>query len=148
MHEYMGKRRVRILFTNWVDVDNFNAQSLNAREIALRLDPRLFRSTLFYKKKPDPRLLRRSSIQLVRVPPRLGTLRMLVTVFKGHDIVFRANMIPFTYLLLHVPEMFRRRITIVDWLEGYDPDVREELSPRCVEYSKFIQPRKASDWHH
>jgi glycosyltransferase involved in cell wall biosynthesis len=137
----MSKGKIRILFTNWIDIDNFNSQSLNAREIALRLDPRLFHSTLFYKKRPDPRLLNRLSIQLVRVPPRLGTLKMLVQALRGYDIIFRANVILFTYLFLHVPEMFRRGITIVDWLEGYDPHAHKELSFRCLKYSNFIQPR-------
>jgi glycosyltransferase involved in cell wall biosynthesis len=137
----MSKEKIRILFTNWVDVDNFNAQSLNAREIALRLDHRLFHSTLFYKKSPDPRLLNRLSIQLVRVPPRLGTLKMLVRASMGYDIIFRANVILFTYLFLQVPEIFRRGTTIVDWLEGYDPHAHKELSARCLKYSKFIQPR-------
>jgi glycosyltransferase involved in cell wall biosynthesis len=137
----MNDGKIRILFTNWIDVDNFNAQSLNAREIALRLDPRLFHSTLFYKKRPDPRLLNRLSIQLVRVPPRLGTLKMLVKAFMGYDIIFRASLTLFTYLFLCVPDMLRRGTTIVDWLEGYDPDDHKELSPRCLKYSKFIQPR-------
>jgi glycosyltransferase involved in cell wall biosynthesis len=137
----MSRAKIRVFFTNWVDADNYNAQSLNAREIALRLDPRFFQSTLFFKKTPDPRLLNRPSIQLVRVPPRLGTLKMLVTAFMGHDIIFRANTILFTYLLLLVPPMFRRGITIVDWLEGYEHDANKELSVRCLKYSKYIQPR-------
>jgi glycosyltransferase involved in cell wall biosynthesis len=141
MERRMDRDKIHILFSNFADTNNFNAQSLNVREIALRLDPQLFCSTLFYDKNPDPRLLGRPSIRLVRVPPRLGTSRMLVEVFMGYDIIFRANVILFTYLFLHVPEMFRRGITIVDWLEGYDSHAHKELSSRCLKYSNFIQPR-------
>ena len=137
----MVRDKIRILFSNFADSDNFNAQSLNAREIALRLDPRRFHSTLFYEKKPDTRLLERLSIRLVQVPPRLGTSRMLVEALKGYDIIFRANMIPFTYLYLMVPEWLRRRTRIVDWLEGYDSCSDNEISPRWIKYSEFIQPR-------
>jgi glycosyltransferase involved in cell wall biosynthesis len=137
----MVRDKIRILFSNFADSDNFNAQSLNAREIALRLDPRRFRSTLFYEKKPDTRLLERPYIRLVRVPPRLGTSIMLVEAFMGHHIVFRANMTRFTYLYLHVPERFRRGTAIVDWLEGYSPEAHKEYASRLSRYSNFIQPR-------
>lgn len=132
---------IRILFTNFVDADNFNAQSLNAREIALRLDPKLFHSTLFYERSPDSRLLGRRSVQLIKIPPRLGTLRMLAETLKGYNIVFRANLIRFTYLYLHVPKSFRPRTTIVDWLEGYSPSYSNELDPKALKYYNFIQSR-------
>ena len=111
-------RKIRVLFTNWVDTHNFNAQSLNAREIALRLDPRLFHSTLFYEREPDPRLIRKASIRLVHLPPRLGLIRMLVEAFRGHDLLFRVNPNRFTTLYLAIPGRLRGRARVVDWLES------------------------------
>jgi glycosyltransferase involved in cell wall biosynthesis len=114
----MTRRRARVLFTNWIDTDNFNAQSLNVREIALRLDPERFSSTLFYSKQPDPRLIDRPSIRLVRVPPRFGTATMFAEALRGHDFWFRANDIPPVRLYLSLPKALRQRAQIVDWLEG------------------------------
>jgi glycosyltransferase involved in cell wall biosynthesis len=109
---------IRILFTNYVDLDNFNAQSLNGREIALRLNPQLFQSTLFYERIPDPRLLNRASIRLVKIPRRLGTLKILSEFFRGQDIIFRANLIRFSYLYLLMPNFLRRGAKIVEWFEA------------------------------
>jgi len=48
---------IHILFNTWANCDNVNAQSLTAREIALRLDPDQFVSWLYlsWDKKPDNR---------------------------------------------------------------------------------------------
>lgn len=137
----MGHKQIRILFSNFVDTDNFNAQSLNAREMALRLDPQRFHAMLFYQKQPDPRLTKHASVTLTRIPTRLGTFRMLVRAFKRCDIIFRANPDRFTYFFLHIPEALRQSTTIIDWLEGYDPKAREEVPPQSAKYSDFIQPR-------
>ncbi len=137
----MSRDKIRVLFTNWVDAHNFNAQSLNAREIALRLNPQLFHSTLFYEKSPDPRLVGKPSIRLVRITPRFGTVQMLVETFRGFDIIFRASLTRFTYLFLHIPSSFRGQTAIIDWLEGYQAPGSHPLSPQNLKYSKFIQPR-------
>src|SRR5438876_1555944 len=114
----MKRQKVRVLFTNWGDAYNFNAQSLNAREIALRLDPEKFSATLFYEREPDARLLGRPNLTLVQVWRRGATLQMLGAMLRGHDIQFRANLIPATYWYFHLPESLRRCET-VDWLEGW-----------------------------
>ena len=48
----MAKRKsaIKILFNVFADGDNVNAQSLNAREIALRLSPGRYQSTFFCPK--------------------------------------------------------------------------------------------------
>jgi len=112
--------KIRIFFTNYVDLDNFNAQSLNVREIALRLNPQLFESTLFYERTPDPRLLNQPSIRLVKIPRRLGTVKIFQEFFRGQDIIFRANLIRFTYLYLLMPGFLRRGAKIIEWFEGPD----------------------------
>ena len=68
-----------------------NAQSLTAREIALRLNPDRFASTLFlpWKKEPDLRLLRQAKIRFVRIPPRFGSLVIARELLWGQqDILF------------------------------------------------------------
>ncbi len=118
MRRLSKSNRIKILFTNWIDSYNFNAQSLNVREIASRLNPDFFESTLFYEKNPDPRLLNRPSITLVRIPGRLGTLRMTAEWCRGYDIIFRANLIRFTYIYAMLPKCVRGKCKLVDWIEG------------------------------
>ena len=65
--------KVRVLFLVGVDTDNTNAQSLNAREIALRLDPERFQSILWFEREPDPRLRDRTAIRLLKLPSRAKT---------------------------------------------------------------------------
>ena len=43
------ERKIRILFNAFGDKDSFNAQDLNARDIALRLNPEKYMSYLFTK---------------------------------------------------------------------------------------------------
>lgn len=131
--------KIRIFFTNYIDSDNFNAQSLNVREIALRLDPRLFRSTLFYERVPDHRLLNRSSIRLIKIPSRFGSLKIYKEFFRGQDIIFRANLIRFTYFFLIMPNFLRQGAKMVEWFEG---PAKENLihEPRYLEvlYTSII----------
>lgn len=62
-------RRIRILFNAFADKDSFNAQDLNARDIALRLDPEKFESYLFVKKNgADKRLINKNSVKLIKLP--------------------------------------------------------------------------------
>jgi glycosyltransferase involved in cell wall biosynthesis len=80
---------IRLLFCVSADADNVNAQSLNARDIALRLDPQRFTSTFFVWRTPDPRLAGRTTIRFVRIPPRLGSLVIAAQMLWGdEDIVF------------------------------------------------------------
>lgn len=90
-----GSRPIRILFNVRADEDNVNAQSLNARDLALRLDQQRFRSALFAH-RPDPRLRGHEHIRVVRLPPRLATCVLAPTLLWGrHDIVVHP---PFDHL--------------------------------------------------
>ena len=138
----MKNKKIRVLFTNWVDIYNYNAQSLNAREIALRLDPDRFQSTLFYERTPDPRLVDVSYIKLIKIPRRLGTLRMLAELIRGQDILFRANLIRFTYLYLALPKALRGRSTIIEWAEAPSrPHFVWDDAAALEKWYKFVQAR-------
>jgi glycosyltransferase involved in cell wall biosynthesis len=110
--------RVRVLFLPMVDARNTNAQSLNVREIVLRLDPTRLESTVFYEQEPDARLCNRNGIGLVRLPEKGKTRRILVEMLRGYDIIAYMDYSPASYLFLHLPRIFRWRTNAVFHLEG------------------------------
>jgi glycosyltransferase involved in cell wall biosynthesis len=97
-----------ILWMPSVDSDNINAQSLNAREIALRLDADLFRSTFFYEREPDQRLVDRQNVRLVKLPATNKTLSILREMHRGHALIAYADSSPASYLFVHSPWFLRR----------------------------------------
>jgi glycosyltransferase involved in cell wall biosynthesis len=116
---------IRILFLPPVDADSTNAQSLNTREIALRLDPAKFECVLFYWTAPDQRLLGRPHIRLVKMPARAKTLRILRELFSGYHIVAYMDYSPASYLYLHIPRFLRGRTKTVLHAEGRMPRFAE-----------------------
>jgi glycosyltransferase involved in cell wall biosynthesis len=81
----------RILFNTWANRENLNSQSLTAREIAIRLDPSRFLSQIFIgaNEQADPRCVNQPHIQLIRIPPRLGSLVIAYELIWGkYDILF------------------------------------------------------------
>lgn len=111
-------REIRILFMVSADAHNTNAQSLNAREIALRLDPLRFASTLFFEDAPESRLLDRPSIRLVKLPRRRRTLRMLKEMLLWPDLIAYVDWSPAAYLFLHLPRMLRGRAVTICHVEA------------------------------
>jgi glycosyltransferase involved in cell wall biosynthesis len=105
--------KVRVLFLPGVDAANTNAQSLNVREIALRLDPEKFHSTLWYEQEPDLRLRNLPGVRLIELPTRGKTLRILREMLAGYDIVAYIDFSPASYLFLHLPRRMRRRTKAV-----------------------------------
>ncbi len=100
--------KVRILFMPSIDATCTNAQSLNTRELVLRFDPERIESTLWYEQEPDPRLVNRPGIRLLRLPVRRKTVRILREQLAGHDLVAYMDYSPASYVLVHLPVMFRR----------------------------------------
>ncbi len=81
--------RLRTLFAVFVDEGNFNAQSRNAQEIALRLDREKFLSTFFYARRPELRLRGLPHIRLLRTPRRLASLKIMRELIWGpYDLLF------------------------------------------------------------
>jgi glycosyltransferase involved in cell wall biosynthesis len=100
--------KLRVLFLPPIDTDNTNAQSLNAREISLRLDAQRFRCTLWYEREPDPRLKNRPGIRLLRLPSRYKTFRILKEFQTGYDLVTYVDCSPASYLFMRLPRSLRR----------------------------------------
>jgi len=105
--------KVRVLFLPQVDAGSVNAQSLNVREIVLRLDPARFECTLWHEREPDPRLLGRPWIRLKQLPPRGKTRRMLREMLAGHDIIAYMDFSPASYVFLHTPRSVRKQARAV-----------------------------------
>ena len=99
--------RIRVLFLPGVDSDNTNAQSLNVREIALRLDPERFESSFWYEREPDPRL-RLLGVRLLQLPFRGKTLRILREMLAGYDLIAYMDYSPASYMFVRVPRPVRR----------------------------------------
>src|ERR1700736_4123984 len=97
---------IRILFNVCADAENYNAQSLNAREIALRLDAAHFESTLFFERSPDARLLR-EGIKTVKLPRRRKTIRILREMTGCYDFIVYIDFSPASYICLHLPRSLR-----------------------------------------
>ncbi len=104
----MTPNSIRVLFMVSVDSDNTNAQSLNAREIALRLDAQRFTSTLFYENQPDSRLLNSPGIRLVKLPKKRRTWAILKEMFGGHQLITYMDYSPASLLFVHSPRVLRR----------------------------------------
>lgn len=110
--------KVRVLFLPLVDANNVNAQSLNAREIALRLDPQRFQITLWFEHEPDPRLLRCPAIRMEQLPPRGRTRRILSEMISGYNLIGYMDYSPASYLFLRLPRRLRRGARAVLHAEG------------------------------
>jgi len=110
-------RVIRILFNVCADAENYNAQSLNAREIALRLDAAHFESTLFFERSPDTRVLRKG-IRTVKLPRRCKTIRILREMMGRYDFIVYIDLSPASYIYLHLPRSLRRSTRSVLCIEG------------------------------
>jgi glycosyltransferase involved in cell wall biosynthesis len=99
--------KVRLLFMPAVDAGNTNAQSLNVREIALRLDDARFDITLWYEAEPDSRLRNHRNIRLLQLPVRRKSWRILREMLGGYDIISYMDYSPASYAFLHLPSMLR-----------------------------------------
>jgi glycosyltransferase involved in cell wall biosynthesis len=141
--------KVRVLFLPGVDAGNTNAQSLNVREITLRLDPERFHSTLWYEHEPDPRLRSLPGIRLIQLPTRGKTLRILNEMLAGYDVIAYIDYSPASYLFLHLPRMMRRRTKAVFHVEAPAAQIvnpsralrllYEGIFPRCDFYTGITE---------
>lgn len=99
--------RIRVLFLPGIDAANTNAQSLNVREIVLRLDSERIKSTVCYEQEPDPRLRRRPGIHLLKLPSHGKTRRILREMLAGYDIIAYVDFSPSSYVFVHLPRILR-----------------------------------------
>jgi len=129
-------RPIKILFNVCADAESYNAQSLNAREIALRLDPSRFESSLFFETSADASLSR-TGIRLVKLPARRRTFRILREMLGPHDFIVYLDMSPASYLYLHLPRMLRRSAKTVVCVEGTRGNL-EGVSPTVRKHGEYV----------
>ena len=132
----MGNRKIRVLFNVCADAENYNAQSLNAREIALRLDPERFHSTLFFERTLDPRLAR-TGIRLVKLPERRRTLRLLREMLGDYDAILYMDLSPARYAYLLLPRLVRRSTRTVLSIEGTRGNL-DDVSKAIRRYADYV----------
>jgi glycosyltransferase involved in cell wall biosynthesis len=86
---------VRILVDSFADRGLPNAQMGNAREIIRRLDPSRFHVSVFHSSEPDELIAKRPNTQLIKLPARRRTARILPQFLMGrHDILFYVKSSP------------------------------------------------------
>ena len=108
--------KIRIIMHAFADVNDVNAQNLNAREIALRLNPDKFDISLFYRIKQDPRLINKKNIEVIKVPnikaiPFGLILKKLLD--KKYDVFFYVRNFYLDYLYFRLKNIVGdKKITI------------------------------------
>lgn len=141
--------KVRVLFLPTVDAGSTNAQSLNVREIARRLEPERFTSTLWYDNEPDSRLRDLPGIRLLQLPSRRKTARILREMLAGYDLIAYVDYSPASYLFLHLPRLFRGKTKTVFHAEAPAAQMvnpsrtlkffYDGVAPRCDVYTGITE---------
>jgi Glycosyltransferase len=128
----IGRRRrtrtsaIRILVDSFADAGLPNAQMGNAREIVCRLDPHRFHLSMFVVGKPDPRIAARPNTNLIRLPRRRQTVRILREFLWGpHQIIFYLKASPASRLYLRLRKNWNDGRTIVGTMESQSDLWRE-----------------------
>ncbi len=124
--------KVRLLFLPPIDAGNTNAQSLNVREIVLRLDSDRIESSLLYEQTPDPRLAGHPGVHLIQLPSRRKTRAILSEMLARYDIVAYMDYSPASYLLVHLPRWMRHGTKTVMHLEA--PLAQVQNPPRMLRF--------------
>lgn len=128
------KRPIRILWNVWANALDFNAQSLTARELALRLPPERFASRFLHSHGAavDPRLIEaraggQAAIDWLTLPRRFGSQRILREFLWGdHDILFYPALNPRASRLYRHLRPLGRSVKVVNSIECSWPQMNAE----------------------
>ncbi len=140
-------RRIRIFYEVFGDDQNVNAQSLNARGIALRLDPENFESAFLITGRPDPKLVGKPHIRFIRLLPHLRAIfaRMYLLCSSDDILVYpRPSFHPpfFSKVLRRSPR--RKKVVCpveapVNHFQKENPRAYKQIQ-RILRESDFIVP--------
>jgi len=106
----------------------------NAREIACRLDPALFHISMFVLGEPDPRLVERPNTQLIRLPQRRQTIRILREfLWCDHEILFYLKSSPASWSYMRLRRARQDDRIVIGTMESQS-DLRNEptITPRAI----------------
>ena len=135
----MGNK-ISITMHAFCDENDFNAQNLNAREIACRLNPNLFEVTLFYcTNRPDGRLRNKENIHLIKVPnykespsKAIAFFSVLRHLLGRYDIFFYVRNMRLDLYYFKIRKFFRDKKNTVHTIENPLPHLD------CSEYYKKL----------
>jgi len=134
----MKRFPIKILFNVWADTNNTNAQSLNARDIALRLNPERFESSMFLAREPDKRLLSHKGIHLIHLPARFGSVVMVSHLIWGrYDILFYSPYIKCAEWYRFLRTMGKRKKLILP-VEGPLQSSRDENPKAFLTFRRIL----------
>jgi len=125
---------VRILVDSLADRGLPNAQMGNARDLIRRLDPSRFQVSIFYSAEPDELIARRPNTQLIKLPARRRTARILSQFLMGrHDILFYVKSSPASKWYMRLRRKWQDRRIAVGTIESQS-NVRDEptITPEAV----------------
>ena len=137
-------RKIRILFNAFADKDSFNAQDLNARDVALRLNPAKYMSYLFTKSNAniDERFQGKENINSIKFPS-YGNIRLprsviilLEMLSKKYDIVVSGKVDWVTVLYLKLRGTFFDKKKLIHTVENVRPS--PFASKKYDDRAKFI----------
>jgi glycosyltransferase involved in cell wall biosynthesis len=124
----MRRDKINIIMHAFCDKDDFNAQNLNAKEIALRLNPNLFEVSLFYCNQPDERLRSKENIHLIRVPnykespsKAIAFFQVLRRLLGEYDIFFYVRNMRIEHLYFKFRKILGDQKITVHTIEGILP---------------------------
>jgi len=121
--------KISTIMHAFCDEDDFNAQNLNAREIACRLNPNLFKVSLFYcTNHPDRRLCGKENIHLIRVPnykespsKAIAFFSVLRRLLGKYDIFFYVRNMRIEHLYFKFRKILGDKKITVHTIEGILP---------------------------
>lgn len=117
---------IRILVDSFADRGLPNAQMGNAREIIRRLDPARFHVSVFHSSEPDEFIAKRPNTQLIRLPARRQTPRILSQFLMGqHDILFYVKSSPASKWYMRLRRKWKDNRIAVGTVESQS-NVRDE----------------------
>ena len=124
---------IHILVDSLADESLTNAQMINAREIVRRLDARRFAVTMFVCANPDPRIIARPNTQLVQLPRRRQTLRVLRQfLFGRQDILFYLKASPAARWYLELRRAIPGSCIVVGSIESQTDWCDETIIPQAI----------------
>lgn len=122
--------KIKIIMHAFCDENDFNAQNLNAKEIAYRLNPTLFEVTLFYSNQPDMRLCGKENIHLIKVPDykkspskAIAFFYVLRHLLDEHDIFFYVRNMRLDLYYFKIRKFFRDKKITVHTIENPLPHI-------------------------
>jgi len=137
---------IRILVDSFADEDAKNAQLTNAREIVSRLNADRFHVSMFAPGKPDGRLIQRPNTQLIKLPPRRQTFRILREfIWGGHEILFYVKSSPAAQVYLALRRMWFDKRVVIGTIESQS-DLRNEPTIKPEQVRMWEQSVLRSDF--